>query len=329
MGKIAGVQIAGIGTYVPEKIVTNEDLAALGCDSEWIIRRTGIKERRHAAPDQVTSDLAYEAALKTLKSAGRTADEVDLIIVATMTPDHPSPSTACYLQGRLGSVAPAMDVSAACAGFMYAMLTAGQFVATGNSKCALVVGSDLMSRSVDPKDVKTFPLFGDGAGAAILTPTEKTESSGILSYQLCSEGWGADLLRIPAGGTRRQLTPEAFGNGEHFLAMDGRGVFKWAVRVIDESIEQVLADANVTADELKLVVMHQANERIIDSAVAGLKLAPEKVLMNLDRYGNTSAASIPLVLDDAIAQGRLERGDLVLLCGFGAGLSWGTALMRW
>ncbi|TWU37111.1 beta-ketoacyl-ACP synthase III [Novipirellula artificiosorum] len=329
MGSISGVQVTGIGTYVPENIVTNEDLAALGCDSEWIVRRTGIRERRHAAKDQVTSDMCYFAAKRCLESAGRSAADVDLVIVATMTPDYPSPSTACYLQNRLGAIAPAMDISAACAGFMYGMLTAGQFVSSGNSQCALVVGADLMSRSVDPTDVKTFPLFGDGAGAVILSPTPQGESSEVISYQLCSEGSGADMLRIAAGGTRRPLTPEAYLAGEQYMSMDGRGVFKWAVRVIDESIEQVLADAGVAAEEIKLVVMHQANERIIDSAVAGLKLPSEKVLMNLDRYGNTSAASIPLVLDEAMQAGRIERGDLVLLCGFGAGLSWGTALVRW
>ncbi|TWU43836.1 3-oxoacyl-[acyl-carrier-protein] synthase 3 [Novipirellula aureliae] len=339
MGRIGGIQIAGIGSYVPTKVVTNEDLAALGCDSDWIVRRTGIKERRHAAADEFTSDMCYEAAIKCLQSAGTTAAEVDLVLVATMTPDYPSPSTACYLQNRLGAVAPAMDLNAACAGFMYALLTAGQFVAAGNSQCALVVGTDLMSRSVDPNDVKTYPLFGDGAGAVIITPSSKSpgpdsnlakgNASEIVSYQLCSEGWGADMLRVSAGGTRRPLTPEAYARGEQYLAMDGRGVFKWAVRVIDESIEQVLEDAGVCADDLKLVVMHQANERILDSAVAGLKLPSEKVLMNLDRYGNTSAASIPLVLDEAMQAGRIERGDLVLLCGFGAGLSWGTALLRW
>lgn len=334
MGKIAGIQVAGIGSYVPTKVVTNEDLSALGCDSDWIVRRTGIKERRHAAADEVTSDMCYEAAMKCLKSANKTVADIDLILVATMTPDYPSPSTACYLQNRLGAVAPAMDLNAACAGFMYALLTAGQFVSNGNSQCALIVGADLMSRSINPHDVKTYPLFGDGAGAAIVSPTAESQTAGenaseIISYQLCSEGWGADMLRIAAGGTRCPLTPEAYAKGEQYMAMDGRGVFKWAVRVIDESIEQVLDDAGVSADELKLVVMHQANERILDSAVAGLKMPPEKVLMNLDRYGNTSAASIPLVLDEAIQTGRIERGDLVLLCGFGAGLSWGTALLRW
>ncbi|WP_197168918.1 beta-ketoacyl-ACP synthase III [Novipirellula galeiformis] len=341
MGKVAGVRVAATGSYVPDEIVTNEDLAALGCDSEWIVRRTGIKQRRRAADDQATSDFCYQAALRCLRSANLDPSDVDLIIVATMTPDYPTPSTACQVQRMLGSVAPAMDVNAACAGFMYGMITASQFVAAGNSRCALVIGADLMSRTVDPTDVKTYPLFGDGAGAVILTPADCAESDegaptaesfheqGILSYQLGSEGCGGTMLSIQAGGTRRALTPEAYAEGAHYLTMDGRGVFKWAVRLFDESAKQVLDDAGIAADQLALVVLHQANQRIIDSAVADLDIAPRDVFVNLDRYGNTSAASIPLALDEAVQAGRINRGDLVLLCGFGAGLAWGTALLRW
>lgn len=327
MGKVAGVEIASLGAYVPEEVVTNEDLAALGCDSEWIVRRTGILERRRAAEDQATSDLCYAASLEAMQRAGVTAEEIDLIIVATMTPDHPTPSTACHLQKRLGVFAPAMDVNAACAGFMYGMVTAGQFIAAGNSKCALVVGADLMSRTVNPEDKKTYPLFGDAAGAAILKPNAGGE--GILSYQLGSEGCGGEMLCVPAGGTRQSLTPEAHQSGQQYLRMDGRNVFKWAVRVFDESAKQVMAEAGVTSDQLGLVVLHQANQRIIDSAVSDLNVPEEKVYVNLDRYGNTSAASIPLALCEAASEGRIKKGDLVLLCGFGAGLAWGTALMRW
>lgn len=328
MGRIAGIQVAATGSYVPEQIVTNEDLAALGCDSEWIIRRTGIRERRRAADDQATSDLCYEAAIRCMEKANVSASQIDLIIVATITPDHPTPSTACHLQRRLGAVAPAMDVNAACAGFMYGMVTAGQFIAAGNSKCALVVGADLMSRTVNPEDKKTYPLFGDAAGAMLLT-SDEASGGGVLSYQLGSEGCGGDMLCIPAGGTRQTLTPDAYAEGQQYLTMDGRNVFKWAVRVFDESAKQVLADAGVEADQLDLVVLHQANQRIIDSAVSDLRVPREKVFVNLDRYGNTSGASIPLALDEAARSGRIESGDLVLLCGFGAGLAWGTALMRW
>ena len=336
MGKVPGVRITATGSYVPDQVVTNEDLAELGCDSEWIVRRTGILQRRRAADDEATSDMCYEAASRCMDEAGVSADEIDLIVVATITPDHPTPSTACHLQRRLGAVAPAMDVNAACAGFMYALTTASQFIAAGNAKCALVVGADIMSRTIDPSDKKTYPLFGDAAGAVLLT-ADRSESAnpaesaggGILSYQIGSEGCGGEMLCIPAGGTRQALTPEAHAAGQQFLTMDGRNVFKWAVRVFDESAKQVLESAGIDASELALVVLHQANQRIIDSAVSGLNVSPEKVFVNLDQYGNTSGASIPLALDEAVRSGKIERGEYVLLCGFGAGLAWGTAVMKW
>ncbi len=328
MGKIAGVRVAATGSYVPDEIVTNEDLVSLGCDSEWIIRRTGIRERRRASDSQATSDLCFEAAQRCLDAAAVQPDQVDLIVVATMTPDHPTPSTACHLQRRLGAVAPAMDVNAACAGFMYGMVTASQFIAAGNSRCALVVGADVMSRTVNPKDPKTYPLFGDAAGAVLLA-ADPSQRQGILSYQLGSEGCGGEMLCIPAGGTRQTLTPEEFASGNQFLKMDGRNVFKWAVRVFSESAKQVLAEADVAASELDLVILHQANQRIIDAAVADLNVSREKVFVNLDRYGNTSGASIPLALDEAARSERIAPGALVLLSGFGAGLAWGTALIRW
>lgn len=327
MGRVSGVRIAATGSYVPEEIVTNEDLAALGCDSEWIIRRTGIRERRKAAGDQATSDLCYEAAIRCMSEANVNADEIDLIVVATMTPDHPTPSTACHLQRRLGAVAPAMDVNAACAGFMYGLVTASQFVSNGNSNCALVVGADLMSRTVNPNDKKTYPLFGDAAGAVLLKPD--SNHAGLLSYQIGSEGCGGEMLSIPAGGTRQELTPECHAAGQQYLVMDGRNVFKWAVRIFDESAKQVLQHAGLDVEEVKIVILHQANQRIIDSAVSDLNLPKEKVFVNLDRYGNTSGASIPLALDEAVRGGRIKTGDYVLLCGFGAGLAWGTALLQW
>jgi 3-oxoacyl-[acyl-carrier-protein] synthase-3 len=245
-----------------------------------------------------------------------------------MTPDYPTPSTACELQRRLGVVAPAMDVNAACAGFVYAAITAAQFIRAGNSRCALVVGADMMSRTVNPDDKKTYPLFGDAAGAAILVADEQG-GSGILAYQLGSEGCGGEMLCIPAGGTRKPMTPDSYAAGEHFLKMDGRGVFKWAVRVFEESTQEVLSQAGVRVDQVDLFLLHQANQRIIDSAVADLNVEASKVFVNLDRYGNTSAASIPLALDEAVRRGRVRRGDMLLICGFGAGLAWGTALWRW
>lgn len=327
MGKVTGVRIASTGSSVGSEVVTNEDLAELGCDSEWIIRRTGIRERRRAPEGVSTSDLCYEAAVDCLEQAGATIDQVDLIIVATITPDHWTPSTACHLQRRLGAFAPAMDVNAACAGFMYGLVTGAQFIASGNHRCVLVVGADLMSRTINPNDKKTYPLFGDAAGAVLLV--SDSEGAGILSYQIGSEGCGGEMLCIPAGGTRQALTPTAYEQGLHYLTMDGRNVFKWAVRLFDESAKQVLQDAGVDASELDLVVLHQANQRIIDSAVSDLNVSPDKVFVNLDRYGNTSGASIPLALDEAVQQGRIHRDRLILLCGFGAGLAWGTALLRW
>lgn len=327
LGRISGVRIAATGSYAPDEVVTNDDLARLGCDSEWIVRRTGILERRRAAEGQATSDLCYEAATRCMSEAGVTADQIDLIVVATMTPDHATPSTACHLQRRLGAVAPAMDVNAACAGFMYAFVTAAQFVAAGNSKCALVVGADMMSHIINPDDKKTYPLFGDAAGAMLLTAQEGHD--GILSYELGSEGCGGEMLRIAAGGTRMPMTSELLGSEHQYLWMDGRNVFKWAVRVFDESAKLVLRDAGVDAQDLSLVILHQANQRIIDSAVADLNLPAEKVFVNLDRYGNTSGASIPLAIDEAVRAGKIAEGDLALLCGFGSGLAWGTALVRW
>ncbi len=329
MGRVLGVRILATGSYVPAEIVTNEDLAALGCDSDWIVRRTGIRARRKASDEEATSDLAYQAALRAMQAGNVQPDQIDLIIVATITPDHPTPSTACQLQYRLGAVAGAMDINAACAGFMFALVTAAQFIAAGNAKCVLVVGADLMSRTIDPDDKKTYPLFGDAAGAAILIADDTAAGSGILSYQLGSEGEGAELLCIPAGGSREPLTPAAYTAGQQYLRMDGRGVFKWAVRVFAESARDVLCDASVKIEQVDLIVLHQANQRIIDSAVADLNVPPEKVFVNLDQYGNTSAASIPLALDEAVRSGKIASGDLVLLCGFGAGLAWGTALLRW
>jgi 3-oxoacyl-[acyl-carrier-protein] synthase III len=216
---------------------------------------------------------------------------------------------------------------------VHALVTAGQFIAAGNAKCVLVIGADLMSRTVDPEDKKTYPLFGDAAGAAILVPDEASAGAdirpGIISYQLGSEGCGGEMLCIPAGGTRMRLTPDAFASGQQYLRMDGRGVFKWAVRIFEESTRDVLEHAGITTEQLNSIVLHQANQRIIDSAVSNLNVPAEIVFVNLDRYGNTSAASIPLALDEAVRAGKIKTGDYVLLCGFGAGLAWGTALMRW
>lgn len=331
LGKAPGVKILSTGSYVPETIVTNEDLAALGCDSDWIVRRTGILQRRKAADNQATSDMAIAASTLCIERAGITPDQIDLILVATITPDHPTPSTACHLQRHLGAIAPAMDINAACGGFMYGLVTAAQFVNSGSANCALVVGADLMSRTIDPTDNKTYPLFGDAAGAAILTrDDQKDESkrSGLLAFTLGSEGCGGEMLCIHAGGSRKPLSPDAWDAGGQYLRMDGRAVFKWAVRTVAESSLDLLDATGLKPSDLDLIILHQANQRIIDSAVTDLGVPSDKVFVNLDKYGNTSAASIPLALDEAVASGRVHEGDLVLMCGFGAGLAWGTALVR-
>ena len=327
LGRLTGFEIAATGSYVPEMIVANDDLSALGCDSDWIVQRTGILERRKAAPDQASSDLALLAAQNCLDRAGVSASDVDLILVASITPDHASPSTACHVQRQLGCIAPAMDINAACAGFMYALVTAGQFVNSGASTCALVVGAEVMSRTINPADIKTYPLFGDGAGAVLLRPTQD-QSKGLLSYTLGSEGCGGQMLCIPSGGSRQPLSAAALAAGDHYLRMEGRSVFKWAVRVVADSTRDCLAHAGMTVDQLDLLILHQANVRIIDSAVSDFGIDRDKVFVNLDRYGNTSAASIPLALDEAITTGQLRMGDRALLCGFGSGLAWGTAIMQ-
>ena len=328
LSTLTGIKIAATGSFVPERIVPNEELASLGCDSDWIVQRTGIRERRYAAPDVATSDLAVAAAEDCLRAAGVSVAEVDLIVVATITPDQLTPSTACLVQNRLGCTCPAMDVNAACAGFMYAMVTAAQFVKCGTARNALVIGAEVMSRTVNPADIKTYPLFGDGAGAILIQPSEDQEQ-GFASYTLGAEGVGATALCIPGGGSREPLSAAGLDAGRQFLTMDGRTVFKWAVRVVEDSTIDVLGHCGWKPSDLSCVILHQANLRIIDSAVEDFEFQRDRLLINLDRYGNTSAASIPLALDEAVKAGRIERGNKLLLCGFGSGLAWGTAAVKW
>ena len=322
-----GVQIAGVGSFAPPRIVRNEDLAALGCDADWILKRTGIVERRHADREAATSDLAIEAGRLCLVDAGLTADDIDLVLLGTYTPDRLMPATASLVQDRLGISAPAMDLQAACASFIFAMLSGMQFVASGCCRHVLALGADVNSRVVNPADKKTYPLFGDAAGAVVLAPGSPEQ--GILAYAAGSDGAGEPLLQRPMGGTRQPFCADPHLNGSHFIAMDGRAVFKWAIRMLKETTDEVLAAAGMTLDEVDLAIFHQANIRIIDSAVAEMKLPPQKVFNNLDRYGNTSSASIPLALDEAYRQGRIRRGSNLLFSGFGGGLAWGTVLLRW
>lgn len=326
--RLTGVGIRSIGSYVPSRVVTNEELEQrYGFEPGWVKRRTGILQRRIASSEESTSDLAVEAAKRAISSARVSPSDIDLVIVGTFTPDYTCPSTACLVQDKLNLDAPAMDIQAACSGFMYALVTGAQFVATGNSRCALVIGADVNSRIVQADDQRIAPLFGDGAGAVILEAGEKDQ--GLVCYQLGADGAGGGMLDRPAGGVSMPLTPELVAEGKHLLQMDGRSVFKWAIQAVTESIEVVLEQAGVTTDEVALFVLHQANIRIIDHAMKVLNIPRSKVFNNLERVGNTSAASIPLALDEACREGRIRRGDLVVMCGFGAGLTWGTGLFRW
>ena len=330
---IPGIRILGTGSYAPEKIVRNEDLATLGYDADWIVQRTGILARHHVNEGQASSDLAVEAARRCLEQANVDPSEIDFDFwFATMTADHYTPSTAALVQAALGCQASAIDMNAACSGFMYALIIGSQFIKTGCSRRALVIGSDVMSMVVDPQDKKTYPLFGDGAGAALLGPDENSDpkaASGILSYHLASEGELGHLLVIPGCGSRMPVNERVLADRDQYLKMEGRAVFKWAVRLIPEAINGACESAGLEVDDLDLIILHQANRRIIDAALANMDIPEEKVAVNLDRYGNTSAASIPISLDEAFRQGKIQPGSKVFLCGFGAGLSWGTCIFQW
>lgn len=324
---LTGVQVLSTGSYVPDRVVTNHDLGELGYDEDWIVQRTGIHQRRHAPPEMATSDMALRAALQCLEAAECHPSDVDLVLVATMTPDQPIPSTACLVQERLGISAGAVDLNAACAGFMYALVTGMQFVKAGSAQRVLVIGADTNSRIVDPADKKTYPLFGDGAGAVLLGPGSSKQ--GAMAYTLGADGGGAQLLKLPGGGSRSPLCASSLLAGEQYIKMDGRSVFKWAVRLLADTVRDGVQHAGLAVSDIDLFVLHQANIRIIDAAREALDVPRERLVVNLDRYGNTSGGSIPLALDEAYRSGRIQPGSRVLLCGFGAGLAWGTALLQW
>lgn len=325
---LMGVRVVGAGKYVPDSVVSNDHLhARLGFDSDWIVKRTGILERRHAGPHQATSDLCVEAALDCFAKTGTTAKDCDLLVLGTFTPDMSFPSTACLIQDRLGMIGPAVEVEAACAGFMYALVTGAAYVLSGASDRCLVIGGDTNSRVLNPDDIKTYPLFGDGAGAVILE--RGTPEQGILAYSMGSDGSGGPLLQRESCGSRRPPTAEDIAAGKHFMVMDGRAVFRWAVDILCDTIQDVLAHAQLTPADVDLYVVHQANIRIINAAIDVLHIPRSKVFNNLEKYGNTSAGSIPIALEEAAAEGRWKPGQLAVLSGFGAGLAWGTAVVRW
>ena len=330
-GRAIGFRLVGIGSAVPECVVTNADLARLGCDPDWIVARSGIHERRHAPPQMATSDLAAAAGRAALADAAVATADIDLLVLGTFTPDMCIPSTACIVQELLGLDAPAMDVTAACAGFAYALVTAAQFVTAGTSRLPMVIGADTNSRVVDPEDIKTWPLFGDGAGAVVLEatgPVPAGREQGLLAFALGSDGRGAGLLACPMSGSRQQVTAEGLAGRQQFMRMDGRAVFKWAIRLAEENIAAVVSRAGISLEDIDLFVLHQANARIIDGIRTSLGLPAEKFFMNLDRYGNTSSGSIPLALDEAWRTGRIGPESTVVVCGFGGGIAWGTACWR-
>lgn len=321
--------VTGVGAYVPERVVTNADLEKfVETTDEWITSRTGIKARRIAADNEFCSDLAAKAAERAMAQAGVTADQIDLIIVATITPDMAFPSTACLVQHKLGAKrAAAFDLEAACSGFIYALEVGQQFIMSRTSECVLVIGAEKLSSIMDWKDRTTCVLFGDGAGAAILQ--HRPDSHGLLTACMGADGGKAGLLSQPGGGCRFPATHESIDQRLHFLKMDGKEVFKNAVNAMCTAAREALSRCEISVSQLKCIIPHQANLRIIDAVAERLDAKPEQMFVNLDKYGNTSAASVAIALDEAVSTGKIQRGDLVLLVVFGAGLTWGAAVIEW
>jgi 3-oxoacyl-[acyl-carrier-protein] synthase-3 len=329
MASLIRVGIAGTGAYVPERAVPNsyfEDF--LDTSDEWIVQRTGIRERRWAADDEATSDMCVEAAKSAMEAAGVTSEELDLIVLGTLTPDAPLPATACLIQEQLGAVnAAAFDCNSACTGFVTALQIGESFLSTGKARRALVLGAETLSRFVDLQERDSCILFGDGAGAAILMPHDECGQGEILRTSLGADGTGNDFIHIPGGGARLPTSQMSLDERKHYIRMRGREVFRFAVSHMSELIREMLEGRNL--DELGVIVPHQVNRRVINAALDRLGMTDEKVVINIQHYGNTSAATVPIALDEAVREGRVEKGKLVVLVAFGAGLTWGGALLRW
>jgi 3-oxoacyl-[acyl-carrier-protein] synthase-3 len=325
------VTILGTGSYAPTNIVTNDDLAKIvDTSDEWIRTRSGIGARHFAAEGESTSDMACIAAERAIEAAGIERSEIDLIIVATMTPDMPFPSTACLVQSKLGLPnVTTFDMQAACSGFVYALSVANSMLLSGNFNKALVIGAEKMSGILDFEDRTTCVLFGDGAGAAVLTAEATADKVGILGAIGGADGSNPSLLQQPGGGSAMPATAESIAGRQHFLKMNGKEIFKSAVRVMGQASTDIIEQQGYTPEDLDLVIPHQANMRIIDSLAKRLNIPMEKFHNNLDRYGNTSAASVPIALDEAFRAGRIQSGDLILLVAFGAGLTWASTLIKW
>ena len=321
--------IVGVGSYVPERRLTNADLEEMvETSDEWITTRTGIKERRIASDDQFTSDLATEAARKAMSKAGVTGGDIDLVIVATITPDMPFPSTACLVQHNIGAVnAAAFDLEAACSGFIYALEIAQQFIMSRTYDTVLVIGAEKLSSIIDWKDRNTCVLFGDGAGAAVLQNRE--QSHGLLTACMGADGGKAGLLSMPGGGSRCPATSDSLDNRLHYLRMDGKETYKSAVTAMHRAALKALERCQLDITQIKCIIPHQANLRIISAVGDRLGTKKEQVYINVDKFGNTSAASVAIALDQAVENGVIERGDLILMVVFGAGLTWGAAVIEW
>jgi 3-oxoacyl-[acyl-carrier-protein] synthase-3 len=324
------VEIKSLATYVPPKLLTNADLEKMvETTDEWILQRTGIKQRHIVDAGVATSDLAAEAARKAIEKAGLTPDDIDVIIVGTVTPDMLFPSTACLVQAKIGAnKAWGFDLSAACSAFTYALTVGNTIVASGGAKNALVIGADVMSSIIDYTDRATCVLFGDGAGAVVLAPSSD-DNIGILDFDHMIDGNGGPALCMPAGGSRMPASHQTVDDRLHYVKQDGQAVFKFAVRNTGEICERLLTRNRLTGEDLDLFVSHQANKRIILSAAEKIGMPEEKVVINIDKFGNTTAATIPLALNDAVESGRLKKGDLILLTSVGAGFTVGSVLVRW
>jgi 3-oxoacyl-[acyl-carrier-protein] synthase III len=323
-------RISSLATYVPPRVLTNADLEKMvETSNEWILQRTGIRERHIVDAGVATSDLAKEASLAAIERAGLTPNDIDFIVVGTTTPDMAFPSTACMLQAKIGAEnAWGFDLSAACSGFTYALTTAAQMVASGASKHALVVGADVMSSIIDYTDRTTCVLFGDGAGAVVVEASDDP-AIGIIDFENYVDGHGGQALRMPAGGSLLPASRDTIEKRMHYVKQDGAAVFKFAVRNTEEVCRRLMERNGVTGDDIDLFVSHQANRRIIQSAAQKLGLTDEKVVINIERFGNTTAGTIPLALNDAVAEQRLKKGDLLLIASVGAGFTVGAMLMRW
>jgi 3-oxoacyl-[acyl-carrier-protein] synthase III len=321
--------IAGVGSYVPARVLTNAELEKMvNTSDEWITTRTGIKERHIAAADEYTSDLGTHAALRAMRAAGVTADQIDLIVVATITPDMPFPSTAALVQRKIGAHrAAAFDLEAACSGFIYALEVAQQFIMSRTYDTVLVIGAEKLSSIVDWEDRNTCVLFGDGAGAAVLQ--NRPNSHGLLTAVMGADGRKADLLFMAGGGSRCPATADSVSKRMHFLRMEGKETFKNAVQAMLTAAQEALRRCELDISRIKLIIPHQANRRIIEAVGERLGARPDQLFVNLDRFGNTSAASVAIALDEAVRSGRVQQGDLLLLVVFGAGLTWGAAVIEW